>query len=116
MSNPLNSIPTVELEAGALGAIVENPEKRARIYAVNTLIGLALMAITAALLAGAITAAAAIGSGWHIAAVIPVAALAAVAAAWGSVQPQVSALARANTAPRRVAQVEYIAADEPADG
>lgn len=99
MSNPLNSVPAVEVEAGALGAIVKDPEKRARIYAVNTIVGLALMAITAALLAGAVTASAAISFGWHFAAVIPVTALAALAAAYGALQPQVSALARANTSP-----------------
>lgn len=97
MSNPLNTIPSVEVEEGALGAVVKDPAKRARIYAVNTIAGIVLMAVIAALMVGAGAALACIAIGLHVALTIPVVALAAVSAAYTAVQPQVSALARANT-------------------
>jgi hypothetical protein len=93
----LNTLPAVTVEAGALGAIVENPDTRKRIYAWNTIVGLALTALFAGLGAGAVTAIAAVAAGWHIGLVIGAAVLAGISGAYAALQPQVSALARANT-------------------
>lgn len=109
-NSPIQSIPTVELEAGAVGSIVQNPEKRAQIYAVGTYITLALQSISAGLLAGVGAAGAATQFGIDVPLAVPFVALAAVSGAWLPVQGQISALARANTSkplpPAEVVAVE----------
>lgn len=108
MSNPLNSIPTVELEAGALGAIVEHPEARKKIYSTWVIIGLVIQGVTAALIGGASLAALATAAGLAFLLVVGLAILGGAAAAYGALSPQVTMLARANTtSPLPVADVIF---------
>lgn len=105
MSNPLNNVPAVELEAGALGSIVEDIKTRKRIYSVWVIIGLIIQGVTAALIGGASLAALAIAAGLAWPLVGGLAFLGGAAAAYGALSPQVTMLARANTsAPLPVAE------------
>lgn len=108
MSNPLNSVPAVELEAGALGAIVENTDTRKKIYTVWVIIGLVLSGVTAALIGGASLTALAVAAGLAWPMVAGLAILGGAAAAYGALSPQVTMLARANTpSPLPLAEVVY---------
>lgn len=98
MSSPLENIPAVELEAGALGAIVENTETRKKIYSTWVIIGLIIQGVTAALIGGASLAALAGAAGLAWPLVVGLAVLGGAAAAYGALSPQVTMLARANTA------------------
>lgn len=108
MSTPLENIPTVELEAGALGAIVENTDTRKKIYSTWVIIGLVIQGVTAALIGGASLAALASAAGLALLLVVGLAILGGAAAAYGALSPQVTMLARANTAsPLPVADIIY---------
>lgn len=93
----MQSIPTVTVQDGALGAIIEEPATRKRVYSVWVVIGLVLIATTAAVIAGGATALLASQQGWPLWLVVLVAIYAGLAGAYGALSPQMAMLARANT-------------------
>ncbi|KQR97704.1 MAG: hypothetical protein J0I33_07820 [Microbacterium ginsengisoli] len=93
----LNSIPAVTVQDGALGAIVESTSTRKRVYSAWILIGLALQAIVAGIIAGTASFAAVAALGWPLLVSVAAAILGAVAGAYAALTPQVATLARANT-------------------
>ena len=92
-----DTIPKIDVDPNALGAIVTDAATRKRIYTVWTLFGLALAMIGAGGFAAAVTAIAAIAMGWSPWLVVPVSVFSGLAGVYGIGSQQVSNLAAANT-------------------
>lgn len=90
-------IPAVNVDPNALGAIIENPVSRKRVYAAWNIYGLAIAALTAGTLAAVAAVIVGVAIGWPIWATVPVAFLAANAGIYTALSPSVSNLAAANT-------------------
>lgn len=91
------TIPKVTVDPGALGSIITDPGARRRVYGWNTIIGMAIIAVTAGIAAAGVTVVAAGSMGWPVWMTWGAAILAGISGAYTSVQPQVTALANANT-------------------
>lgn len=94
-----STIPSVEVEGGALGSIVEDTNTRKKIYSVWIVIGLILQALGAGAIAGYAAAIVVSGWGWPVWAVGGIVLFAVVAGAYAALSPQVAVLARANPTP-----------------
>lgn len=101
----IQNLPQVTVEDGALDRVIEDPDTRKKVYSFWTIFGMVLQAVGAGMVAGATAAVATVAIGWALPLVVGLAIFAGISAAYMSLTPQVTQLARANVTPPVVVQV-----------